>query len=184
MNNFIKRYKYWILLPIIAFCLFFLFTSNNSSEIEQLKRNWDLNRKFFNEAKEIVSAGFSKNEHFYIEFKNNLVSFKYYSINNNDTLVSLVNNNKDRNDKKLLHDLGLIRWDNKKIALLEKILRKANLTSISNSDPSLSWWSESKMNGYSYLIFNENIDWLFKKKYNDSCHYLYYNDRVILVFNQ
>lgn len=79
----------------------------------------------------------------------------------------------------LLNKLG---WTHQTLATLKEKLDAANCISVKNGEPCNIGFQRSGMGKYYYNIFDKPIPDDLKNKYNDSCTYILYKDKVVLEY--
>jgi hypothetical protein len=86
------------------------------------------------------------------------------------------------NSKKVDTLLTKINWTKETLKTLKEKLEAANCISIKNGQPCNIGFQRSGMGKYYYNIFDNPIPDSLKSKYNDSCTYILYTDKVILEY--
>jgi len=79
----------------------------------------------------------------------------------------------------LLSKLG---WTHQTLTTLKEKLDAANCISVKNGEPCNIGFQRSGMGKYYYNIFDKAISDSLKSKYNDSCTYILYSDKVVLEY--
>jgi hypothetical protein len=79
----------------------------------------------------------------------------------------------------LLNKLG---WTHQTLTSLKEKLDAANCISVKNGEPCNIGFQRSGMGKYYYNIFDKAIPDSLKSKYNDSCTYILFQDRVVLEY--
>jgi len=79
----------------------------------------------------------------------------------------------------LLIKLG---WTDETLATLKAKLDAANCISVQNGEPCNVGFQRSGMGKYFYNLFDKPIPDSLKRKYNDSCTYILYTDKVVLEY--
>ena len=73
-------------------------------------------------------------------------------------------------------------WTNQILLILKEKLDAANCISIKNGEPCNIGFQRSGMGKYYYNIFDQSLSDSLKSKYNDSCTYIFYKDKVVLEY--
>jgi hypothetical protein len=79
----------------------------------------------------------------------------------------------------LLHKIG---WKKDILKVIKKKLDNANCISVRDGEPCNIGFQRSGMGKYFYNIFSKPMTDSLKNKYNDSCIYIPYNNRVVLEY--
>jgi hypothetical protein len=79
----------------------------------------------------------------------------------------------------ILQKLG---WTQATLRQLKMHLDKAGCIGIINGEPTNIWFQRSGFAMYSYDLFAQPIADSSRAKYNDSCRYILYNDKVVLEY--
>ena len=75
-----------------------------------------------------------------------------------------------------------LSWTKSTLADIKSHLDKANCIGIINGEPTNIWFQRSGFGMYSYDLFSKPIADSLKSKYNDSCTYIFYNNKVVLEY--
>ncbi|MFT3911439.1 MAG: hypothetical protein QM737_18595 [Ferruginibacter sp.] len=75
-----------------------------------------------------------------------------------------------------------LKWKRETLTEIKSWLDKANCIGIINGEPTNIWFQRSGFGMYSYEIFSNPISDTLKSNYNDSCRYIFYNDKVVLEY--
>ncbi len=86
------------------------------------------------------------------------------------------------NSKKTDTLLTKLNWTKETLKTLKEKLDAANCISIKNGQPCIIGFQRSGMGKYYYNIFDNPIPDNLKSKYNDSCTYTFFTDKVILEY--
>jgi hypothetical protein len=86
------------------------------------------------------------------------------------------------NSKKTDTLLTKLNWTKETLKTLKEKLDAANCISIKNGQPCNIGFQRSGMGKYYYNIFDNPIPDSLKNKYNNSCTYIVYTDKVILEY--
>jgi hypothetical protein len=78
--------------------------------------------------------------------------------------------------------LQRLGWTKETIMQLKSRLDKAGCIGIINGEPTNISFQRSGLGMYSYELFSNPISDSLKSKYNDTCHYIFYNNRVVLEY--
>ena len=78
--------------------------------------------------------------------------------------------------------LTKLNWTRQILKTLKEKLDAANCISVKSGEPCNIGFQRSGMGKYYYNIFDNPISDTLKKKYNDSCRYLLYTDKVVLEY--
>ncbi|MGB4772690.1 MAG: hypothetical protein WBP58_14580 [Chitinophagaceae bacterium] len=86
------------------------------------------------------------------------------------------------NSKKVDTLLSKLGWTHQALTTLKEKLDAANCISVKNGDPCNIGFKRSGMGKYYYNLFDKSIPDSLKSKYNDSCTYILYVDKVVLEY--
>jgi hypothetical protein len=75
-----------------------------------------------------------------------------------------------------------IGWTQQTLKELKQKLDKANCIQIESGEPTKIGWQRSVMGMYFYNVFDKPIQDSLKSRYNDSCTYILYNDKLVLEY--
>ena len=78
--------------------------------------------------------------------------------------------------------LNKLSWTKQTLKTLKEKLDAANCISVKSGEPCNIGFQRSGMGKYYYNIFDKAIPHSLKDKYNDSCTYILYNDKVVLEY--
>jgi hypothetical protein len=78
--------------------------------------------------------------------------------------------------------LKKLNWTKQTLTTLKTKLDAANCISVKSGEPCNIGFQRSGMGKYYYNIFDKEIPDSQKDKYNDSCTYILYNDKVVLEY--
>lgn len=182
----------WILLVVgigflvfvgylLYFSLNFSFSFDNGKHFskQDLIDNYNTRAEQINELKRYVNSIVPVNKSVDIEFDGNKRLFFFHIIDegNYDSNWEL----KIRSPKvdTLLNKLG---WNHQTLKTLKEKLDAANCVSVKNGEPCNVGFQRSGLGMYFYNIFDKRIPDSLKAKYNDSCTYILYNDKVVLEY--
>ncbi len=128
-----------------------------------------------NYVKKIVPANKSVD----IEFDGNKRFFIFHLVDNGN-----YDSNWDLkvNSSKVDTLLTKLNWTSETIKTLKEKLDAANCISIKSGEPCNIGFQRSGMGKYYYNIFDNRIPDSLKNKYNDSCTYILYTDKVVLEY--
>ncbi|MDF2434431.1 MAG: hypothetical protein JWP44_4062 [Mucilaginibacter sp.] len=84
--------------------------------------------------------------------------------------------------KKVDSLLSILGWSNKTLDTLKEKLDDANCISVESGEPAKIGFKRSGMGIYFFNVFNKPISDSLKRKYNDSCTYIYVNNKLILEY--
>ena len=90
--------------------------------------------------------------------------------------------NLEYNSPELDSTLASLGWDYKTLSKIENLLNAANCTSILNGEITEIGFARSGMGKYYYMIFDSDLTSDQKNEYNDSCMYIPYNDKIVLMY--
>jgi hypothetical protein len=86
------------------------------------------------------------------------------------------------NSPKLDTLLMKLNWTSQTLKTLKEKLDAANCISVKSGEPCNIGFQRSGMGKYYYNIFEKPISDSLKPKYNDSCTYILYSDKVVLEY--
>jgi hypothetical protein len=86
------------------------------------------------------------------------------------------------NSKKTDTLLTKLNWTKETLKALKEKLDAANCISVKSGEPCNIGFQRSGMGKYYYNLFDNPIPDSLKNKYNDSCTYILYTDKVILEY--
>ncbi len=114
-----------------------------------------------------------------IEFEGNKKFFIFHVVDN-----GTYDSNWDLklNSAKVDTLLNKLSWTKKTLTTLKDKLDAANCISVKSGEPCNIGFQRSGMGKYYYNIFDKAIPDNLKDKYNDSCTYILYNDKVVLEY--
>lgn len=146
---------------------------------QDLIDNYNLKSKQINELKNYIHQIVPANKVVDIEFDGNKRFFIFHLVDNGSC---------DSNWDLKLHSkktdtlLTKLNWTKETLKTLKQKLDAANCISIKNGQPCNIGFQRSGMGKYYYNIFDNPIPDSLKSKYNDSCTYVLYTDKVILEY--
>jgi hypothetical protein len=78
--------------------------------------------------------------------------------------------------------LWKLNWTDQTLKTLKEKLDAANCISVESGEPCKIGFQRSGMGKYYYNLFEKPIPDSEKRRYNDSCTYILYNDNVVLEY--
>lgn len=202
----------WVLIGIasgivvfMAYILLILYQGGffNTSSKQELINNYKNNQKQILELKHYFNSIVPPDFNVYIEFKNAkkinlratekvdtsefpILWFQQYDINpyqyNANPKTSLDSTKWAAKTNSLAAIKQKLKWNDDTFKKIKMLLDSANCISITNGEPSEIGFARSGMGEYEYLIFDKPIPDSLKATYNDGCEYIYYNDKLVLVW--
>ena len=168
--------------------LLFMCSMPKSSK-KELTKNIDLNYEKINTLKIQYAKLVPVNYTVSIEFnpENKIVStketidLKIVLLKDKETSVTQ-EWNLEYNSQKLNSMLDMLKWTNKTLIIIKKLLTDANCVSIENGQITTIGFARSGMGKYSYLLFNNNLTAAQVKQYNNGCSDIYYKNNIILEY--
>jgi hypothetical protein len=159
------------------------------SSKNELIKNIDLNYEKISVLKSEYAKLVPDNYTVSIEFnpENKIVSTK----ESVDLMIKLYKNkettitqewNLEYNSNKLHKMLALLKWNNKTLTTIKKLLADANCVSIENGQTSTIGFARSGMGKYSYVLFDNDLRSEQMKQYNDGCNYIFYKKNIVLEY--
>ena len=172
----------YILMIVSAFGGF-----DKDYSVSELKENFNANKKEIYELKRYFNKIVPKNRFVEIEFEDDNTLFRF-GIDPLDSTAGNPNgpmflewdlkiNNLQM--EKIIKPLG---WTCETLKVLKYKLDKANCIQIESGEPTKIGFKRSGMGMYSFNVFDKPITDKEKVKYNDSCTYIFANDRLVLEF--
>jgi len=122
-----------------------------------------------------------------IEFKNDdeisrLVITPVDAGKGSDLTVQFQEWNLPVRSKKIDSVLTVLGWTNSTLAILKQKLDNANCISIDNGEPVRIGFKRSGLGMYFFDVFDKSIPPNLKTRYNDSCTYIYANEKLVLEY--
>jgi hypothetical protein len=99
-----------------------------------------------------------------------------------NTAVEFEDWNLKVNSKKVDSLLRILGWNNKTLENLKENLDKANCISIDNGEPAKIGFKRNGLGMFFFNVFDNPIPYSLKSQYNDSCTYIYANDKLVLEY--
>jgi hypothetical protein len=78
--------------------------------------------------------------------------------------------------------LGTLGWNRETLKILKEKLDRANCIGIASGEPAEIAFKRSGMGMYSFLVFDNPMPDTVKAHYNNSCNYIFANDKLVLVY--
>jgi hypothetical protein len=180
----------WILIAsisglLIYFCyLFYVFSAFSFDDEkyytkEELIDNYNQKTQQINELKQYINSVTPSDKAVDIEFDSNTKFFIFHVVDK-DNYES--NWNLALNSAKVDTLLKSLNWTKQTLKTLKGKLDAANCISVKSGDPCNIGFQRCGMGKYYYNIFDKAIPDSLKDKYNDSCTYILYNEKVVLEF--
>ncbi len=180
VNPIIKWSSITMGIGIYAYVLgiIFFYDDFESPTYQELTANYELNHKKIHTLKNYVNSIVPPNNSIHIEFENDhtlsifhVLDDKIYDDNWNIDIQS------EKTDS-LLQKLG---WNKTTLKTLKTHLDQAHCVSVSSGKPFNIGFQRRGMGMFFYNLFDKPIiDEQLKRRYNDSCQYILYNDHVVL----
>jgi len=186
MNKTLK----WILIAVSSVLLIFLgyvffafatlgFDDGKFYSKQDLINNYNNKTQQLNDLKHYVNSLVPADKSVDIEFDGNKRLFIFHVVDNG-TYES--NWDLKINSPKVDTLLKKLGWTKQILNTLKRKLDAANCISVKSGEPCNIGFQRSGMGKYYYNIFDKPIPDSLKSKYNDSCTYMVYNDRVVLEY--
>jgi hypothetical protein len=185
-----KKALKWILIIIsIGLLLFFgivfyvystfNFDSGEYYSTQDLIKNYNQKSNQIADLKDYINQIVPINKSVDIEFDGNkrLSIFHLVDNGNYDSNWDL-----KLNSAKVDTLLVKLNWTKETLRTLKEKLDAANCISVKSGDPCNIGFQRSGMGKYYYDIFDNPIPDSLKSKYNDSCTYILYSDKVVLEY--
>lgn len=168
--------------------LLFMFSLPKSSK-KELIQNIDLNYEKINALKtqyaRLIPANFTVSIEFNPENKivstKETIDLKITLLKHKETIVTQ-EWDLEYNSAKLDSMLAMLKWTNKTLAIIKKLLRDANCVSIENGQITTIGFARSGMGKYSYLLFDNKLTAEQIKQYNNGCTDIYYKNNIVLEY--
>jgi hypothetical protein len=188
MNKILK----WILLIIgtglllfigyvifVALTFSFSFDEGKHYTTNDLIDNYNTKSQQIYELKSYINSIVPVNKSVDIEFDGNKRLDIFHVIDN-----GIYDSNWDLkvSSKKVDTLLNKLGWTDQTLMTLKEKLDAANCISVKSGEPCNIGFQRSGMGKYYYDIFEKPIPNDLKSKYNDSCTYILYSDKVVLEY--
>jgi hypothetical protein len=172
----------WIILLISAFGGF-----DKDYSITDLKENFEKNKTGIYELKSYYNEIAPKNRFVDIEFKNDNTILRFgikaldSTAGNVNEPMFIVRNLKISTSKmdSIINPMG---WTRETLKILKEKLDNADCIQIANGVPTKIGYKRCGMGMYSFNVFDTPIPGNLKTYYNDSCTYIYVNERLVLEY--
>lgn len=191
-----------LLMSYIANSFFSVFDGTGHSSKAELVDNYNNHVTEINILQKYFNSITPKDVEVYIEFESERsINFKVYYITdpkyprkiffeawninpythkpetpNSDTSEGAPETNSLEDVKRKLH------WDDNTFRTIKDYLDKANCLSVTNGEPCNIGFTRSEMGMYFYNIFENPISEDAKEQWNDSCQYIFYNNKLVLEY--
>lgn len=187
MNKILKRILQIVGVGLLLYIGYFIYSILTFSFYEDGKfyskqdliDNYNQKTTQINDLKNYINKIVPANKTVDIEFDGNKKFFIFH-LRDNGSYDS--NWDLKLNSKKTDTLLTKLNWTKETLKTLKEKLDAANCISIKNGQPCNIGFQRSGMGKYFYNIFDNPIPDSLKKKYNDSCTYILYTDKVSLEY--
>jgi hypothetical protein len=187
MNKILKRILQIVGVGLLLYVGYFIYSILTFSFYDEGKLyskqdlidNYNQKSKQIDDLKNYINKIVPANKYVYIEFDGNKKFFIFHLVDNGS-----YDSNWDLklNSKKTDTLLTKLNWTKETLKTLKEKLDAANCISIKNGQPCNIGFQRNGMGKYYYNIFDNPIPDSLKSKYNDSCTYVFYTDKVILEY--
>lgn len=187
MYNIQKWFLIIVISGLLIWAVYFLYsllTFNFSDDgkfysKEDLIDNYIQKNEQIADLKNYINKIVPKNKSVDIEFDGNNKFFFFHVINNSN-----YDSNWDLklNSPKVDTLLQELNWTKQTLKALKEKLDAANCISIKSGDPCNIGFQRSGMGKYYYNLFDNPIPDSLKVKYNDSCTYIFYTNKIVLEY--
>ena len=171
------------LLIIVGYVFFvfsaFSFDDGKYYSKQDLIDNYNQKTQQIIEVKQYINSVVPPDKTVDIEFDGNKKFFIFHVVDN-----GTYDSNWDLklNSAKIDTLLNKLSWTKQTLKTLKEKLDAANCISVKSGEPCNIGFQRSGMGKYYYNIFDKAIPDSLKDKYNDSCTYILYNDKVVLEY--
>lgn len=163
----------------VALTFSFSFDDGKHYTTQNLIDNYKRKKEQINELKRFIDSVVPANKSVDIEFDGNKRLFIFHVIDNGNYDSNWDLKVSSKKVDTLLNKLG---WTHQTLVILKEKLDAANCISVKNGEPCNIGFQRSGMGKFYYNIFNNPISDNQTSKYNDSCTYILYSDKVVLEY--
>jgi hypothetical protein len=192
LRNIIIGVSIFVVIGFIAFIVWWIMLINSFGLLDrdysltELKQQFEKNKKEIYELRRYFIEIVPKKKFVEIEFKNENTLFRF-GIKELDSLAGdrpmflewHLKTNTARMDS-IIQTLG---WTKETLKTLKYKLDKADCIQIESGNPVKIGFKRSGMGMYSFNVFDKPIPDSLRANYNDSCIYIFVNDRLVLEYS-
>lgn len=187
MNKILKRILQIVGVGILTYVGYFIYTILTFSfyydakfyATQDLIDNYNQKTTQIADLKNYINKIVPANKTVDIEFDGNKKFFIFH-LQDNGSFDS--NWDLKLNSKKTDTLLAKLNWTKETVRILKEKLDAANCISIKNGKQCNIGFKRSGLGKYYYNLFDNPIPDSLKNKYNDSCTYILYTDKVVLEY--
>lgn len=177
-------YVGFVILAVLSFSSVF----DTSHTKQELIDNYTKRQVQILDLKSYFNSIVPKDKQIEIEFEsdNQLFRFGVYPIDTmkgNIIYPIFLDWNLNTHSDKVDSVIRSIGWDQETLSTLKQKLDGANCIQVASGEPTKIGWQRSGMGIYSYNVFDKPIADTLKTRYNDSCSYIFYNDKIVLEYD-
>ncbi|PKG42619.1 hypothetical protein [Psychroflexus sp. MES1-P1E] len=167
----------WFLMIISAFGAF-----DQDYSITELKENFEKNKTEIYELKRYFNEIVPKGRFVEIEFDNDNTLFRFGIKDISSSSPMFLEWDLKTNTSRMDSIIKPIGWTRETLKTLKEKLDNADCIQIESGEPTKIGFKRSGMGMYSFNIFDQSIPENLKQQYNDSCSYIFANERLVLEY--
>jgi len=169
----------WFGYIIYTALTFSFFDDDKFYSKQDLIDNYNTRKSQINDLKNYLNSIVPANKSVDIEFEGSK-RISIFHLVDNGTYYGQRDLKLNSNETDML--LARLNWTQETLKTLKEKLGSANCISIESGEPCTIGFQRSGMGKYYYKLFETPIPDNLKNKYNDSCAYILYTDKVVLEY--
>lgn len=176
-----------MVLYVGYFVFMFLFLTgafDSDYTVTELKESFNEKKSEIYELKRYFRGIVPKDKLVYIEFDddNTLSRFGIATAGDNGYENNVMEWNIETDTEHMESIIRPLGWTRETLSVLKQKLDAADCIGITSGEPAQIAFKRSGMGMYSFNVFDKPIPDSLKTKYNDSCTYIYANNRLVLEY--